>query len=186
LEECLGLHEGLLANAPATFDFILGASETLAIIKDARKIVEQLYQHSLKAGGLMLFTELALTEGPEGWMPPHPAMGDLLRPGLIPLASYNPGAGEVATVVQNWLEDLGATEKQQYKIKVIQGGYTEQGRFFLRNTLLFLQIAGPQFVTFGLITQQRFDELWRTIQREIAPQHVGFTHYVVTMARKPL
>jgi hypothetical protein len=189
LETCLGLHEAAKSDSdtPVTFDFIFGANETLVVTKDAKQILERLYKRNLKADGLMLFTELTLTEGKEGWIPPHPALGELLRLGLIPLASYNPGVEEVALAVKDWLGDLGAEKAnlQQYKLKIAQGGYSEQGRLFLRNTIQFLSITGPQFVNAGLLSQARFEELWGTFRREIAPQHQGFAHYVITIGHKP-
>jgi hypothetical protein len=189
LEDCLGLHEDLKASAPATFDLIFGANGTLETTKDAKEIVERLYRDNLKADGFMLFNELILAEsGPDGWEAPHPAIGELLRVGLIPLASYNPGVGEVALAVKEWLVSLGIVEPadlQQYKVKMPHGGYSEQGRNLLRSTILLLGITGPQFVSIGLLSQARFEELWATIRREIAPQHEGYTHYVITIGHKP-
>jgi hypothetical protein len=186
LEDCLGLHEDLKVNAPTAFDFIFSPSEALRFTKNAAKILERLYTNNLKPGGLILFTESILIEGTEGWITPHPSLAELLRPILNPLHSYNPEVADVAIAIAGWLEKLGASEVQNFKIKQAWGGYSEQGRNLLRSSIVFLNIAKPQYVQAGLMTAERFDELLGTLYREIAPQHEGFTHFIPTFGRKPI
>jgi hypothetical protein len=186
LEDCLGLHENLKVTAPTTFDLIFSPSEALRFTKNAAKVLERLYTNNLKPGGLILLTESILIEGAEGWITPHPILAELLRPILNPIYSYNPDVVDVAEAIAGWLEELGASEVQSFKVKQAWGGYSEQGRYLLRSSIVFLNVARPQYVQGGLMTAAHFDELLGTLYREIAPQHEGFTHFITTFGRKPI
>jgi hypothetical protein len=87
--------------------------------------------------------------------------------------------------IKGWLEELGAVETQQFKVKSLYGGYSEQGRVLLRNSILFLNVARPVYVSAGLMSAERFDTLIGALYREISPEAEGYTHYVTTMGRKP-
>jgi hypothetical protein len=204
LENCLGLHVDLKVSAPATFDFIFAAQETLKITRNAHSVLQRLYRDNLNPNGLMLFNENKTREDPvEGWVSPHPAFTELIMPASLAVRTYNPaftelimpaslavrtynpGVPEVGLAAMEWLKEVGAIEYLQYKTKIPLGGYTELGRNMLRNSILFFNISKPLYIASGWMSAEHFDSLLATLYREISPQHEGCNCYFTTIGRKP-
>jgi hypothetical protein len=150
-------------------------------------VLTHLYRDNLKANGLLFFTETPSGEGgdPEGWAAPHPSITELLNAIQVVLRSYNPDVVDLSLAIKIWLEELGAVETQQFKVKSPYGGYSEQGRILLRNTILFLNVSRSVYVAAGLMSAERFDTLMAALYREISPEAEGYTYYVTTIGHKP-
>ena len=96
------------------FDFIF-AQRALTYGPHARQVLERLYNHNLKLGGMLYLRDVAVSqEGPQGWYAPHPALQVLGAAIIKIIASSNPGI-EVTEATSKWLEELGAYQIQAIK-----------------------------------------------------------------------
>jgi SAM-dependent methyltransferase len=180
LEQC----EALLMDAekPLDFNFIY-ALHLLNQTTDARKVLTELYRRLRPGGVLYLRNLVEVMDGEDGVISPHPVMTPYIEAVLEFMNGLNDGLN-VAGLVGEWLEELGATKIQINKEHYPMGGQTETGLNLLRNLFTGIRNSAPVMLAAGKFKQADYTNMVNTLFKEMGPQMQGRVTYISVTASK--
>lgn len=182
LSKCLGL--SLDTKKQVQFDFIF-ALNSMIYTPQAQQMLERVYRENLKPGGVLYLRDYVASEGPDGWIAPHPALHPALRACYALLDNFNPGIN-VSHSVPEWLEELGAEQIQSNQDVIPWGGTTQRGRDMMRDIIMLVHSSGSTFIDTKLMSQAEYNKMMQVVYKELTMEAVGQVVHRDTLARKPL
>ena len=173
---------GLLRQGEARFDFIfmIGAATKFGQVP---QLVKTLFE-ALRPGGIILSRDLVLKEGPEGWHNSYRSTHELVRL-LFGLMLKQTGGVEVALQMADWFKEIGSLDVQALTLRMSTGGDTEEGKNYMRQSVISLYNARSVLLALKLITPEQFDKAMRDLYAEVTRDKVGFMTYIDTLGRRP-
>jgi SAM-dependent methyltransferase len=172
------------ALADRHFDFIY-ALMVFEHIPNAKRYVEELYDHWLVPGGAIYLRDALAWEGENSWLAPLPAMAQQLRAFKSFIVKLNEGK-EVASEEVTWLRDLGAIQVQTF-LDLLKADLTsDRGLEVMGHWVMMIRNSLPRLVSGNLLSQEQANTILDDIYQNLEQANPGYWGTVNTLAQKPL
>jgi SAM-dependent methyltransferase len=169
------------------YDFIF-AFAVVEHLADAQRHIQRIYQHLLKAGGVIYLRSTVFQpqneDAQDGWVVAHPAIYPFYKQFFGFIQNKNPGIA-VAKAQAVWLQELGAEKVLVERTKVSSGGATPEGIAMLHNLIMAMRSSAPILISRGMMTQENYDTTMQTLLEELDVNAEGYNIILDTLAYKP-
>jgi 2-polyprenyl-3-methyl-5-hydroxy-6-metoxy-1,4-benzoquinol methylase len=179
------LTQPLYTNPELTepFDFIYEIASA-PYVANFQAVLKNLFENSLKPGGIMYFRDFTTNEQDTGWITFNPTLTPFFR-AFIAFATVPNGGIDLSKQIPLYLAEISTAEKIYTATDVVPiDSKSEIGMNMLRNMVLLVHNSGPVLVRVGKLTQEVFDSTWETMLNEIDEDTATETGLVNTLVKK--